>query len=430
MAEIHYKDVNDYISKLTPDNSEQVFLIFGEAFLVKKVLSRILDRLIPESDREFNCEKIDVEQGGVREALESVSTYSFLSEHKAVVMAIDDLLSPGRAGKPAEENGEDSEGDNGAGNDELKQSDAELVKAAVEKGFPGRNRLIMTAEQADKRRVLFKTVKKTGMVIDCSIPRGNRAADKKMQEAVLYESMSMTVTNNGKTMDRAAFNTLLETTGFDLSIFTNNLEKLISYVGDRERITREDVESLVTRTRKDPIFELTGAISDKQTERAIYLVGSLLRDGLYPLQILAGMINHIRKLLLVKDFTETAYGQTEPAAVSYDFFKANLLPAMIASDESLKKSVEAQEAAMAGGDIKNGTSNTKGTKTDLVMSKSAGNPYPAYQTFLAAGHFSRRELIEAVACMSEADILLKTSGQDHRVILERLVYNICSASSA
>ncbi|MBW2219385.1 MAG: DNA polymerase III subunit delta, partial [Deltaproteobacteria bacterium] len=43
-------------------------------------------------------------------------------------------------------------------------------------------------------------------------------------------------------------------------------------------------------------------ISNKKAEQALFLIGSLLEDGLYPLQILAGIVNHIRKLLLIRDF--------------------------------------------------------------------------------------------------------------------------------
>ena len=43
-------------------------------------------------------------------------------------------------------------------------------------------------------------------------------------------------------------------TGFDLRTFINNLEKLIAYTGERKNITKDDVKSVLERTRIDPIY--------------------------------------------------------------------------------------------------------------------------------------------------------------------------------
>jgi len=422
MSEIHYKDFRNYLLKLKKEDPAKVHLIFGEEFLVNKVLSDILDILIPESDREFNYEKIGGENNGVAKAVESMSTYSFLSDTKIICVAIDGLFSTIAQAKTADAPKEND-------TDSIK-ADAALLEGAIEKGFPDQNLLVMTTGKVDKRRTLYKAVKKAGMIIDCSIPQGNRMADKKAQEAVLYESMKMIVSENGKTMDRKAFTTLMETTGFDLSTFANSLEKLVSYVGDSEMITSKDVASLVKRTKKDPIFELTGAISNKNAEQALFFIRSLLEDGLYPLQILAGIVNHIRKLLLIRDFTENAYGEAGQTGISYDYFKTNIMPAIISSDNTTKQNIEEQEKMTAGGEDVTETSVKKGVKTDLIMAKNPNNPYPVFQTFLSAGNFSRRELIDAMKNLGDADMLLKTTGQNAKVVLERLVFKICAMSSS
>ena len=75
----------------------------------------------------------------------------------------------------------------------------------------------------------------------------------------------------GKTLDKAAFQKLVEMTGFDLRMFTGNLEKLVQYVGDRKTIAVEDVESALPRTRQDPVFELTNAVTDRNYEAGVIL---------------------------------------------------------------------------------------------------------------------------------------------------------------
>ena len=419
MSEIHYKDFKDYLLKLKSENPAKVYLIFGEDFLVNIVLSDIINAIIPESDREFNYEKLDIKERSIETVLESMNTYSFFSETKIFTVAIDQLFFK-VAGLKKEDMKEEDETDTA-------QEDAVLLQAAIEKGFPDKNLIVFTAGKVDKRKMLYKAVKKTGMIVDCSIPQGNRMADRKAQEAVLFECMRLIVSENGKTMDKRAFTSLMDTTGFDLSIFARNLEKLVSYVGKRDVITEEDVTSLVSRTKKDPIYELTGAISEKKVDQALFLVNSLLEDGLYPLQILAGITNHIRKLLLVRDFMEKAFGQNSESqtSISYDYFKNNIVPAMTSSDSELKQYIEKQEMLMAVEDGSSEPSGNKGAKTDLLMVKNPNNPYPVFQTFIAAGRFSKNELIDAMKNLGEADMLLKTTGQDAKMVMDRLIFNLC-----
>jgi len=419
MSEIHYKDFKDYLLKLKSENPAKVYLIFGEDFLINIVLSDIINALIPESDREFNYEKLDIKESSIETVLESMNTYSFFSETKIFTVAIDQLFFKVARLKKEDMKEEDET--------DTAQEDAVLLQAAIEKGFPDKNLIVFTAVKVDKRKMLYKAVKKTGMIVDCSIPQGNRMADRKAQEAVLFECMRLIVSENGKTMDKRAFTSLMNTTGFDLSIFARNLEKLVSYVGKREVITEEDVTSLVSRTKKDPIYELTGAISEKKVDQALFLVNSLLEDGLYPLQILAGITNHIRKLLLVRDFMEKAFGQNSESqtGISYDYFKNNIVPAMTSSDSELKQYIEKQEMLMAVEDGSSESSGNKGAKTDLLMVKNPNNPYPVFQTFIAAGRFSKNELIDAMKHLGEADMLLKTTGQDAKMVMDRLIFNLC-----
>ena len=72
---------------------------------------------------------------------------------------------------------------------------------------------------------------------------------------------------------------MLEMTGFDLRTFSSNLDKLISYVGDRTEISIDDVETVLQRTKKDPLYELTNAVSERNAPQAIFFLDSLLSDN-------------------------------------------------------------------------------------------------------------------------------------------------------
>jgi DNA polymerase-3 subunit delta len=111
------------------------------------------------------------------------------------------------------------------------------------------------------------------------VPKGDRRADKIEQEAVLSERMEVLLNRCKKTMDKEAYRTMYEMTGFDIGTFCDNLEKLISYVGDRKRITAEDVVFVLKRTKKDPIYELTNAIADRDIDKSLFFLNSLLMEN-------------------------------------------------------------------------------------------------------------------------------------------------------
>jgi DNA polymerase-3 subunit delta len=197
-------------------------------------------------------------------------------------------------------------------NPSMEGSGEDLVKTlqqAVVKGFPRGNHLILTTDMVDKRKGLYKAIVEKGLAVDCSVPKGENWADRQAQGAVLAEQMKTILAPFGKTLDKAAFQKLVEITGFDLRLFAGNLEKLVQVVGDRKTIAVEDVESALPRTRQDPVFELTNAVTDRNYDSASFYLKSLLVRGFFPLQIIAANINQMRKVLIAKDFLESPAGK-------------------------------------------------------------------------------------------------------------------------
>jgi DNA polymerase-3 subunit delta len=79
----------------------------------------------------------------------------------------------------------------------------------------------------------------------------------------------------------------------------------------------------------------------------------------------------------------------------------------------------------------NQPSKTKGKKknprpvTDLIIAKNPKNPYPVYQMLLKSERFSTDELIAVFELLSQTDLSLKSTGQNPRLLLEKLILFIC-----
>ena len=502
MAEIKYNKIDSFLKDLQSSTNRSadagpapqpfVYLVFGEELLYKTAYKKLLDILVPPASRSLNYEPVDGAGDSIFEVIERVNTFSLMSGRKVVALldaglfdakkdaapllkksrqaydtdnlgsaathllrmmallnlAFEDLTSAGLkkfiSAAPALLDDDRWLADiveycRQSGRDAPRAADSEsALLRAVEKGFPPGNCLIITTDTIDKRRKLYKTIRDTGVVIDCSVPKGNRKADKDQQGAVLNEITKALLAESGKTLAPGAFKALYEVTGFDLRTFRGNLQKLISYVGGREQITRHDIAAVLKRTQKDPIYAFTNAVTEKNVGDALFYMNSLMADAtgsMRPEQILVAILNQVRKLLRVKEFTATDAGRAWFSGCPYGQFRSAVLPAVLEFDRELSQALEHWQARMTAEDQGRqestpGRSKKKKAKvkTDLAVVKSANNPYPVYQMFLKSDRFSVEELLTAFEHLSRADLRIKTGSENKKLILEELVFNICRAT--
>ncbi len=489
MPEIHHKLLKKYLKNLNAGSEKQfapVYLIFGEELLVKTAFDDLLEKMLPGAARNANYDPVEGAIENIYEVIERVNTYSLLGGTRVVAMRDsrifytqqdksrllersksayddDDLLKAAKYFMSLLGNLNLSFDDVDKSNrqktlnldPELSRSDEWLdeiigycmeknlripepadetaaLQRAIEKGFPGNNHLLITTDIVDKRRSLYKTIKDRGVVIDCAVPRGDRRADRMAQEEVLLQKMTEILKPNNKQMDKGAYLVLMDMTGFDLRTFCGSLEKLIDYVGERNTITVEDVESVLKRTKKDPIYDFTNAIVDRQIEKALFLLNSLMEAEFHPLQILAAITNQVRKLLLAKEFAKSSRAKGWSAGISFNVFQQNIIPSVVAYDQSLLKTLEEWENAninSAEGDtISEQVKKKKKTKidTDLLLARNPKNAYPVFQLLKKSERYATAELMAAIAYLNEIDMQFKTTSQNPKLALERLIFKICS----
>jgi DNA polymerase-3 subunit delta len=486
MPAITYKDLDKYLKDRGSDPFLPVFLIYGEELLVQGAFDELLNALLPASQRSINYDPLDGIQANVHDVIERVNTFSLLPGTKVIALrdsrifytrqdkkrlldstrqafeddnikkaaghllgvmgllnlAFDDIDRVNRSKSLGPDYGP---GEDNRWLDETiiycrennlavpaARDDTRTLQLAIEKGFPGDNHLVITTDMVDKRRGLYKTLNSEGLIIDCSVPKGARRADRIAQEAVLAERKDAILGAGQKTMSQAAFHALYEKTGFDLRTFSSNLEKLVNYIGDRREISIRDVASVLPRTKTDPIYELTNALADRNPEQALFYLDSLLTSGIHPLQAFAAIINQIRKLLLVKDFVTGPYGRNWQAACPYDYFREQVIPNVVAYDRELVDHLNGWQA-MLDEKSEPGDSGASAKKkkskadTDLLIANNPKNPYPIFQLFKKSEHYTKEELLEAFDALNRVDRLLKSSGQNPKLVLEKVILDICGA---
>ena len=487
MSEFKFKELGDYLQTLSNDKTKNkfasVYLIYGEELLYKKALDILLAAILPDtSSMALNYESFEDTGKNIYEVVEKLNTFSimpgekviavcdsriFYSKHdtESILKKAEEAYANNKIKKAAEyvvsvlgllnlsfEDVCRTDGkaklkldntlnekkwfdktikycvDNGLTVSAPEDND-KILQKAVERGFPKGNHLIITADMVDKRRGLYKVINNNGIIIDCSVPKGESRADKIAQEAFIKEMMRNILAKAGKSVDNEAYSAMYEMTGFDLRTFVNNLEKLITFVGDRKKITVDDVQNVLKRTKSDPVYELTNAISERNTEDALFFLDSLLSSEFHYLQIFTAITNQIRKLLIVKEFVESPYGKEWHAGVQYNKFRSSIMPAIQEHDSVLLKQLEDWENIISKNDVsdkkKKGKSKKSSLSTDLLIAKNPNNPYPVFKLFTNSERFTKEELLGSIEYMNKADLRLKSTGQDPKLVLEDVIFHIC-----
>lgn len=477
MPTIAYNALTDYLSRFTAADWPAVTLVCGEEMLCKKACEGILDALVPLVERAMGVEHFDGGEEPIGGVLSSLNTYALLSGTKVAVLqdarlfysakaqqglrekmvqaalsgdmkkasrlflnlmalaglGFEDLATPALRLKIADDVDEEPPSwfsslmdycrENGLRIPE-RHDDADLLKTAMEKGFPDGHRLVITTDFVDRRKALFKAIEETGLVVDCTVPKGETRANRMAQDAAMKAAMDDALAQASKRMAVDARQRLMQWTGFDLRTLSGNLEKLISFVGDRKTINDADVTTVLRRTRKDPIFEFTNAVADRDLPAILFFMQSLLDDGVHPLQLLAAVANQIRRLLLAKDFIMRDRGRSWSARMTFPQFKAGPFKAVQEDDAASASRTEGWDFLL-NPLAEDNKRKKKATTTDLVLAKNPKSPFPVFQTLKKAGNFSMEALTSAMVDLSQTDVRMKSTGQDPRMLLEAFLIGLC-----
>lgn len=453
------ESLDQVIRELDKGKHYPCYLIYGEdEFLIKDALNKIIDKVIPAADRDFNLFSIDGEEVDTGSLCETLLTSPLLPGRKVVVVRrapfflsrqtatdiiqkvrehldsdplragrdfmtfltvagwrLDDLKDDGWR-KIADDEWSalmDGEADrqreqwlpkvvgfcvqNGLQAKKAVDEADQLMQTLVS-GLPEGHFLILTATVVDKRKRLFKSILEIGKIITFPQTKGDVR-----QKAQLMAAAKDLLTSSGKSLTDGAWSLLGKKTGYDLLNSMSALEKLIVHAGSRAVIDEKDVASLIGKTKEDSVFNLTGAMAEKNVALSLNILNELIFRGNPPLMILAMLTREMRFLLQAKIlllYAPTIDGYD--AKMEYNAFQSRIYP-----------KIKAVSASPAG--------------KEQVIELAGLHPYVIYNTMKNAGRFTYEHLLGCLENLAESDLKMKTTARNPRLLLERFLLKACSS---
>jgi len=222
----------------------QVYLLQGEEdLLIDQALAVLLDRLMPAEERDLNLDVLRAGEIALPDLVTRLDTLPFFGRRRVVVVKDPDAW---------------------------KAPEQERLAAYLEQGPP--SALILVAQGLDRRRKLYTTIRRIGEVQE--FPR--------MSVRQLPSWIAERARQAGRRLDADAVDALVALVGPGLRQLSLEMEKAFAYAGDRDRITRADIEAAVSRVSETTIFMLVDAIGARQAGQALRHLTDILREEAPP----------------------------------------------------------------------------------------------------------------------------------------------------
>jgi DNA polymerase-3 subunit delta len=181
-------------------------------------------------------------------------------------------------------------------------------------------------------------------------------------------------------IDADAAREMVDALGGDMMMIAGELEKLLLYVGEKKRITLGDVETMVLAAKQRSLYELTDAISAKDRVRALQVLDAILSTG-----------------------------EGEEAAIGHLYMLSKTFRQMLVILERNVRDTRMLWAAL-----------WQGFRVP---------PFAAEEIIRQARRYkSKRDLTRAIRLVARADLALRSNPAGKRLVLERLVLDLTSAT--
>jgi len=220
--------------------------------------------------------------------------------------------------------------------------------------------LLLISESVHRGRKFYKALDKTGEIMEFCAP--------KRQEWPAWVQSELKARE--KSMDTQVISLFIEWTGHHTGVLCQELDKLVIFVGERKKITADDIKAITPQSIETSIFDLLDAVASRSASKALQALRDVLRKE-PALKVLALLVRQVR-LLLGCDALRRRGGNVAEAPAALGF-----------------------------------------------------SPYEAQKVWQQAARLSTKQLSKALSECLNTDLALKTGGGDAGLLLEIMIIKFC-----
>jgi DNA polymerase III subunit delta len=355
-----FAPVERFVQEVSSRNLKPGYLFVGdEAFFRRTCRDSVLEHLIPEGMREFSLYEFDLESSSLAEILDRIRTPSLMASFQVFfVRGVKALYGRGK-------------------------HDAEFAAIAAYMNDPNPDALLLLiadhiAIPADLRRMEMTDKERYERIRETLGEHLAIVEFARVEEGEAIKWLNESAALHSTKIEADAARELVDSLGGDMMMISNELEKLLLYVGEKKRITLGDVETMVLAAKQRTLYELTDALSAHNRARSLEILDAMLSTG-----------------------------DGDEAAIGHLYMLARTFRQMLVILER----------------------NVRDTRSlyQVLWQGFRIPPFAAEDVIRQARRYkSRRELTRAIRLIARADAALRSNPPSKRLILENLILDLAA----
>lgn len=272
-------DQQKFYKDLEAKNFKPLYFLFGdEPYLLNQCIGRFKYAVLNESTMDFNYSLFYAGDADIANIKDTVETLPVFTSHRLVIL----------------KNAQD-----------LK--DAELLELESLMQNPVESSVfVILADKVDKRKKSIKMLLDHAACVEFKKPYENQ----------LPQWISHLCKNAGLKISTEAIHRLHRLVGNNLTELENQIFKIQDYIGDRTQIELADVNTVVSVSREESVFDFTKALGQKDRVKALEQLVNLMDQGQNEISIVSLVARHMRLLLTVRSGMDQGIGGAKLASLA------------------------------------------------------------------------------------------------------------------
>jgi DNA polymerase-3 subunit delta len=262
----------ELLSRLEKGKIIPVILLLGdEPYLRDACRVQLIERFVPEASRTWAVSRYSADRGETEAALSQAQSLPMLSPQQVIFL-------------------ENTEAIENLGDKNREETVAQL------EGYLGDPApftvVVIEATRLDERMKLAKILAQKTLVVEVGL--GENPEQSQSAAVLMAQNFAK---SQSLEFEKGAAEDLAERVSADLMRLKTEIEKLANYLGDRKRITRDDVNAMVASEKTTNVWALADLLASRQGQKSMEFLDRLLRDGEAPLEMLGALTWMYRKLI-------------------------------------------------------------------------------------------------------------------------------------
>ncbi len=268
----------EFHQSLKSNRFAPIYLFHGEEdFLIDEGVQLIISKALDEGTKGFNLDVVYGSKAEAKDVIAHASSFPMMSAKRVVVVKEFEKLATTETSK-------------------------EIVSAYINKPLES-TVLVLVSLDPDFRRKPFTDLKKRAELVEC----------KPLYDNLVPGWIADRIKHLGREANAEACRLMQAYVGNSLRSLQNEIDKLFLFIGDRKKVTVEDIAAVVGATKGYTIFELQNAIGRKDPKESIRILERMLEAGQSPLMIIVMLTRFFTQLWKLTDLRGRRMGEQDAA---------------------------------------------------------------------------------------------------------------------